>query len=51
MGGGWSFMGAFPGSMVIVVLGSAGQEERFYDCMRLAEWVGQKLALAQQVPK
>ena len=51
MGGGWSFMGAFPGSMVIIVLGSAGHEERFSDCMRLAEWVGHKLTLTQSAVK
>lgn len=42
--GGESFLGAFPGSMVIVVLGSAGREERFHDCLRLAEWVANKLS-------
>ena len=29
--------------MLVVVMGCAGKEERFRDCVRLAEWVGHKL--------
>ena len=43
------FLGSFRGSMVIIVLGSAGKEERFHDCMRLAEWVTNKLFLTNQL--
>ena len=33
------------GSLAIVVLGSAGREEKFNDCLRLAEWCTNKLKI------
>lgn len=44
--GGESFVGYFEGTLLVVVLGCAGKEEKFADCYRLVEWVHNKLELS-----
>jgi len=38
-----NFVGAFDGGYLVAVLGSSGKEEKFNDCMRLVEWMKNKI--------
>jgi len=45
--GGDCFAGVFEGSIMVVVLGCTGSDEKFSDCERLYTWLKNKLILCQ----
>lgn len=43
--GGESLVACYEGSIIVVVLGSGGREEKFADCEKLMRWLYKRLKL------